>query len=225
MKHRNNDYRRRLRTEYSRMPEAAVIERARTSDSSAMEYLLYKYRSLVSTKARYYYLIGAETSDLIQIGMIGLWRAVIDYTPDKDISFLSFARICIERHIISSIKKATRMKQSPLNTAVSLDHQDQRGDQEGLPVVSACTPHHLQPLAVLIRREERAHMQSALQSVLSEFEWKVLNGYGKGKSYVEIADDLGCKTKSVDNALERIRSKATRKCLAHTMDASLADTV
>jgi len=213
MKPRNNDGRRRLNAEFGRLPERTVVERARGGDAGAMEYLLYRYRSLVSTKARYYYLIGAETSDLIQIGMIGLWRAVIDFTPDKDISFLSFARICIERHIISSIKKATRRKQAPLNMAVSLDHPDHTAEHETTLAESFPNPTHLQPLEMLLQREEKELMHTALQSVLSEFEWKVLSNYGLGLSYLEIADDLGCKPKAVDNALERIRSKASRRRL------------
>ena len=103
---------------YDRLPDQAAVMMAQSGDMSAVEHLLYKYRGLVRTKTRSYILMGGEKADLLQVGMIGLWQSVMDYSPRKDISFLSFARICIERHVITAIKAATRRKQSPLNSAV-----------------------------------------------------------------------------------------------------------
>src|SRR3972149_11312703 len=115
---------------YDGLGDQAIVAVAQEGEQSAAEYLLYKYRSLVRTKVRSYFLLGAEKEDLLQIGMIGLWQAIVDYRPDKDISFLSFARICIERHVITAIKTATRQKQSPLNTSVSLEYPSDDSESE-----------------------------------------------------------------------------------------------
>ena len=192
---------------FDRLSDQAIVEIAQTGDIGAAEHLLYKYRSLVRTKTRSYFLMGAEKEDLLQVGMIGLWQSIMDYSPDKEISFLSFARICIERHVITAIKTATRQKQFPLNSAISLDYCVEEADSDFNLEEILVSDLDLDPEEMLLRREDARNLQASLRRLLSDFEWKVLKLYHMGKSYREIADDLVCNTKSVDNALGRIKRK------------------
>jgi len=184
-----------------------VVSVAQAGDESASEYLLYKYRSLVRTKVRSYFLMGAEKEDLLQVGMIGLWQAIVDYRPEKEISFLSFARICIERHIITAIKTATRRKQAPLNSSVSLEYPSDDCDSDWSLSDILTADDSADPEELVLKREDTKRLQTMLRRLLSDFEWEVLSGYQIGKSYREIACELQCKTKSVDNALARIKRK------------------
>lgn len=195
------------RSRYMHLTDRDIVARAQAGEAHASEYLLYKYRGLVRTKVRSYFLMGAEKDDLLQIGMIGLWQAIIDYRAEKEISFLSFARICIERHVITAIKTATRQKQSPLNSSVSLEYPADDSDSEWSLADVLSTNETVDPEELLLQREERQRMEAMLRRMLSEFEWRVLLGYKVGKSYREIAWDLRCNTKSVDNALARIKRK------------------
>lgn len=200
---------------YDRLPDCKIVELAQSGDVRATEHLLYKYRSLVRTKTRSYFLMGAEKSDLIQVGMIGLWQSIMDYSPEQEISFISFARICIERHVITAIKTATRHKQSPLNNAVSLEYCVEENDSDfNLTEVLVCDAE-ADPEEILLRKEDGRRLREALRSLLSDFEWQVLRLYYRGRSYREIADDLECNTKSVDNALGRIK----RKVMGSTIEA------
>lgn len=194
-------------SQFDRLDDQIVVKLAQAGDIRASEFLLYKYRSLVRTKIRSYFLMGAEKDDLLQIGMIGLWQSIMDYTPEKEISFLSFARICIERHVITAIKTATRQKQSPLNTAISLEYCAEDNDSDFNLAEVLVSNTEADPEDVLIRREEGRALREALRTLLSSFEWEVLKRYHVGKSYREIAIDLECNTKSVDNALGRIKRK------------------
>ncbi|MEN6356128.1 MAG: RNA polymerase sporulation sigma factor SigH [Armatimonadota bacterium] len=194
---------------YDRLPDNMIVGLAQQGDICASEFLLYKYRSLVRTKIRSYFLMGAEKDDLLQIGMIGLWQSIMDYVPDKDISFLSFARICIERHVITAIKTATRRKQSPLNNAISLDYSVDESDVDFNLEEVLVSEIDLDPEDLLLRRESMKVLRETLQRLLSGFEWEVLKRYNLGKTYHEIAIDLACNTKSVDNALGRIKRKVS----------------
>lgn len=194
---------------FGRLADQAVVELAQAGDIRAAEHLLYKYRSLVRTKTRSYFLMGAEKEDLLQVGMIGLWQSIMDYSPEKEISFLSFARICIERHVITAIKTATRQKQFPLNSAISLDYCVEEADSDFNLEEILVSDLELDPEEMLLRREDARSLQDSLRRLLSDFEWRVLKLYHLGKSYREIAADLECNTKSVDNALGRIKRKVT----------------
>ncbi len=191
------------------MADREVVVRAQRGDDQAFEFLLYKYRNLVKTKVKSYFLIGAEKDDLLQVGMIGLWQAVVDFRSDKAISFPAFAKVCIQRHIITAIKTATRQKQQPLNTSLSLESpsEDPTADWN-LSDILTCD-ESLDPEEVVLRGEDTRALHDTLQQVLSDFEWRVLSGYQVGKSYREIATELHCKTKSVDNALARIKRKVS----------------
>lgn len=201
------DERKSVQNCYSNLSDQEIVRVAQAGAQSAAEHLLYKYRSLVRTKVRSYFLLGAEKEDLLQIGMIGLWQAILDYRSDKDISFLSFARICIERHVITAIKTATRQKQSPLNMSVSLEYPSDDSESEWNLAEILVSDDTVDPEELVLRREDSRRLHDMLRRLLSDFEWRVLAGYQVGKSYREIACELQCKTKSVDNALARIKRK------------------
>ncbi len=192
---------------YSDMADREVVVRAQRGEDQAAEFLLYKYRNLVKTKVKSYFLVGAEKDDLLQVGMIGLWQAVVDFRCDKAISFPAFAKVCIQRHIITAIKTATRQKQQPLNTSLSLESPSEDPSADwNLSDILTCD-ESLDPEDLVLRSEDTRTLHDTLQQVLSQFEWQVLSGYQIGKSYREIASELRCKTKSVDNALARIKRK------------------
>jgi RNA polymerase sporulation-specific sigma factor len=153
--------------------------------------------------------VGAEKEDLLQVGMIGLWQAIVDFRADKAISFPAFARICIQRHIITAIKTATRQKQVPLNTSLSLESSPEDSSSEWTLSDILTSDETIDPEDLVLRREDSKRLHETLQQLLSEFEWRVLIGYKVGKSYREIAVELRCKTKSVDNALARIKRKVS----------------
>jgi len=201
------------RSEYADLPDADVVELAQNGEEGASEYLLYKYRNLVRAKVKSYYLVGAEKEDLLQVGMIGLWQAIVDFRADKAISFPAFAKLCIQRHIITAIKTATRQKQIPLNTSLSLEApvDDSSCDWSLSDILATDTA--ADPEELVLRQEDAKLLHEILKRILSEFEWNVLSGYRLGKSYREIAAELRCKTKSVDNALARIKRKVSSVCV------------
>jgi len=194
---------------YERLPDYQIVEFAQDGRRDAAEHILYKYRNLVRSKVKSYFLVGAEREDLLQVGMIGLWQAIIDYRHDKATSFPAFAKVCIHRHIITAIKAATRQKQVPLNSSLSLEvpADDEQTEWSMSDVIQAS--HESDPERVMVRCEDSRRLRTLLGQMLSEFEWLVLAGYEMGKSYREIAIELDCKTKSVDNALMRIKRKVT----------------
>ena len=204
---RGSETPRSLQLRYAGQLDREIVERAQRGEDFAAEYLLYKYRNLVKTKVKSYFLIGAEKDDLLQVGMIGLWQAIIDFRADKAISFPAFAKVCIQRHIITAIKTATRQKQQPLNTSLSLEcpSDDPSADWNLSEILTS--ENALDPEDMVLRSEDTKELRDNLTRLLSEFEWRVLAGYQLGKSYREIADELTCKTKSVDNALARIKRK------------------
>ena len=192
------------------MTDAQIVEEAQSGlCEGAAEFLLYKYRNLVRNKVRSYFLVGAEKDDLLQVGMIGLWQAIVDYRADKAISFPAFARICIQRHIITAIKTATRQKQIPLNTSLSLESPADESNAEWSLSEILTSDETVDPEELVLKREDSMLLHEMLQQMLSDFEWRVLSGYKVGKSYREIAYELQCKTKSVDNALARIKRKVS----------------
>lgn len=202
-----------IRIEYQDLEDTIIVRRAQRGEETAAEFLLYKYRNLVRAKVKSYYLVGAEKEDLLQVGMIGLWQAIVDFQVEKAISFPAFAKLCIQRHIITAIKTATRQKQIPLNTSLSLEAPvDETATDWSLSDILA-TDNTTDPEELVLRREDAKLLHEILQRILSEFEWNVLAGYRIGKSYREIARELRCKTKSVDNALARIKRKVSCVCV------------
>ncbi len=200
----------RFASVFDGMQDEEVVEVARTGSVEAQEYLINKYKGFVKAKARSYFLIGADREDIIQEGMIGLYKAIRDFRSDKLTSFKAFAELCITRQIITAIKTATRQKHIPLNSYVSLNRPiyDEDSDRTLLDIMPS--DQVLDPEEVVISAEEIGRMEEQITEILSDLEWQVLNCYLDGKSYVEIADELQRHVKSVDNALQRVKRKLER---------------
>jgi RNA polymerase sporulation-specific sigma factor len=196
--------------EFQDMPDEEVVELARSGNDVALEYLINKYKNFVRAKARSYFLIGADREDIIQEGMIGLYKAIRDFKVEKLTSFRAFAELCITRQIITAIKTATRQKHIPLNSYVSLNKPiyDEDSDRTLLDVLSGTKVSD--PEELVISQEEFNAIEKKMGEFLSDLEWQVLNFYLEGKSYQEIADELGRHVKSVDNALQRVKRKLER---------------
>lgn len=195
---------------YHLLVDEEVVEFARNGDNIALEYLINKYKNFVRAKARSYFLIGADREDIIQEGMIGLYKAIRDFRTDKLSSFRAFAELCITRQIITAIKTATRQKHIPLNSYVSLNKPiyDEDSDRTLLDVISGSKI--TDPEELIISREEFDDIEEKMGEILSPLEWKVLMSYLEGKSYQEIAEELGRHIKSIDNALQRVKRKIER---------------
>ena len=189
-----------------------VVAMAKEGNDRALEYLLCKYQNFVKSKAKSYFLIGADKEDIYQEGMIGLFKAIRDFKDDKLASFKVFAELCITRQIITAVKTATRQKHIPLNTYISLNKPiyDEESDRTLLDIISGIKVSD--PVELIIDREEMENIESKIGEVLSSLEMEVLNSYLDGKSYQEIASDLDRQAKSIDNALQRVKRKL-EKCL------------
>ena len=192
---------------YEGMEDEDVINLYREGDLIAQEYLISKYKNFVRSKARSYFLIGADKEDIIQEGMIGLYKAIRDYRGDKQSSFRAFADLCITRQIITAIKTATRQKHIPLNSYVSLNKPiyDEESDRTLLDVISGI--HIADPEEIVINQEQMEDIEVKMGELLSSLEMEVLTFYLEGKSYQEIAEQLDRHVKSIDNALQRVKRK------------------
>jgi RNA polymerase sporulation-specific sigma factor len=186
-----------------------IVELARAGDEIALEHLLIRYKNFTRVKARSYFLVGADREDIVQEGMIGLYKAIRDFQAERQSSFRAFAELCITRQIITAIKSATRQKHIPLNSYVSLNrpvsHED--GDQDRVLVDVLATHASADPVELVISSEEVRSMQTSFSEILSDLEAHVLHMYLEGKSYQEIAAGLKRHVKSIDNALQRIKRK------------------
>lgn len=192
------------------MEDEAVVFLAKEGDKYAEEFLINKYKNFVRAKARSYFLIGADREDIIQEGMIGLFKSIRDYRGDKQASFRAFAELCITRQIITAIKTATRQKHIPLNSYVSLNKPiyDEESDRTLMDVISSARISD--PEALIISREEFDSIEGKMGEILSPLEWQVLMAYLDGKTYQEMAVDLKRHIKSIDNALQRVKRKLER---------------
>lgn len=196
--------------QYDSMMDEEIVELARAGSTVAQEYLINKYRNFVRAKARSYFLIGADREDIIQEGMIGLYKAIRDFKSDKLSSFRAFAELCVTRQIITAIKTATRQKHIPLNSYVSLNKPiyDEDSDRTLLDVISGSKI--TDPEELIISQEEFGDIEDKMGEILSDLEWRVLMSYLDGRSYQEIAADLNRHVKSIDNALQRVKRKLER---------------
>ena len=192
---------------FASLPDEEVVELCHQGNSVAEEFLLDKYKNFVRSKARSYFLVGADHEDIVQEGMIGLYKAIRDFRPDKLSSFRAFAELCITRQIITAIKTATRQKHIPLNNYVSLNKPlyDEESDRTLLDVIVEGQTSN--PEELIINRENLGNIHAKMNEVLSNLEQEVLNAYLDGKSYQEIAQTLGRHEKSIDNALQRVKRK------------------
>lgn len=194
-------------TDYENRADEELVAAVHEGDTDALEFLIHKYRNFVRAKARSYFLIGADREDIVQEGMIGLYKSVRDFRGDKLSSFKAFAELCITRQIITAIKTATRQKHIPLNSYVSLDKPiyDEDSDRTLLDVI--CTVRVSDPEELVIHQEEFDDIEGKMSELLSDLERKVLMLYLDGRSYQEIAVDLARHVKSIDNALQRVKRK------------------
>jgi RNA polymerase sporulation-specific sigma factor len=198
---------------YSKMLDEDLIKLAQKSDKSALDSLIDRYKETVNMKVSKYYINGAERDDIVQEGLIGLFKSIRSFKPDMDNSFKSFANLCIERQIITAIKGSNRQKHMPLNSYVSLSNptfENGDGDESGqlIDILDSNTVED--PLDTITKNEYYNYVEKTINESLSDFEKQVLNKYVEGQSYVQIAESLNSPVKSVDNAIQRIRKKTTK---------------
>lgn len=198
---------------FSKSTDEDLIELIKSGDKLALEHLINRYKDLVNIKVSKYYIVGAEREDIIQEGLIGLYKAIKSYQADKQNSFKSFASICIERQLITAIKTSNRQKHMPLNSYISLNKDAYENDDDGshADLMGILDANIIEdPLDMITKKEYYQLVENTIDKSLSSFEKKVLNCYIQGESYGEIAQKLDTPVKSIDNAIQRIRKKAIK---------------
>jgi RNA polymerase sporulation-specific sigma factor len=202
------------------LADLQLVMRARNGDGKALDELMRRYQGFVRLKASSYFLAGGDAEDLIQEGLVGLYKAVRDFRADKETSFRSFAELCVTRQIITAIKTATRFKHAPLNTYVSFSHTPAGQEDSDCTLGDALPgPGVDDPVVCVISTEELQSLVFCLGTGLSPLESDALRLYLEGNSYEEMAEDLGCDTKTIDNALQRVK----RKVLQHQQERQVID--
>ena len=193
--------------DYQKLDDEQLVALVHQGDGEALDFLIHKYQTFVRAKARSYFLVGADREDIVQEGMIGLYKAVRDFKGDKLSSFKAFAELCITRQMITAIKTATRQKHIPLNSYVSLDKPiyDDESDRTLMDVLSGTQA--TDPEELIVNREEVDDIELKMAELLSDLERKVLALYLDGRSYQEISEELNRHVKSIDNALQRVKRK------------------
>ena len=199
--------------EYDKMTDEELIKLSKKDDKSALDFLIERYKETVNIKVSKYYINGAEKEDIVQEGLIGLFKAIKSFDPDKDNSFKNFANLCIERQVITAVKGSNRQKHLPLNSYVSLNNptfENNEGETENslIDVLDVNTVED--PLDTITKNEYFKNVEKTIDKSLSSFEKQVLNKYVEGQSYAQIAESLKSPVKSVDNAIQRIRKKTTK---------------
>ena len=209
-----------MNNNYNNMSDEELLEAIKKDDTQALDFLICKYKDLVNSKVNKYFIIGAEKEDIIQEGLIGLYKAIKDYNPDKQNSFKSFANLCIERQLITAIKSSNRRKHMPLNSYLSLNmtaYENEDGNNETQVMDVLETNIIEDPLDTITKKEYMSNVENVIDNSLSDFEKKVLNRYIQGESYVKIAEKLDAPVKSVDNAIQRIRKKTAKSLNSDNM--------
>ena len=196
--------------EYEKLSDEQLIDRLRGGEGEISEYICEKYKNLVRSKAKSMFILGGDTEDLIQEGMIGLFKAVRDYDSGRDASFYTFAELCISRQLYTAVQAAGRKKHLPLNSYVSLygnEDGEKKGKEPEELLEEISDSARLNPEELFLDRERTEYLESAIEKELSPFEKQVLDLYLTGMSYSEIARVLGREEKSTDNALQRLKGK------------------
>ena len=196
--------------QFEKMSDEQLVEQVHQGNTDALDFLITKYRLFVKSKAKSYFLIGADKEDIVQEGMIGLYKAIRDFKGDKLSSFRAFAELCITRQIITAIKTATRQKHIPLNSYVSLDKPIYDEESERTLMDIIISPVTNDPERIIINQEDYSRLEHKMGEVLSELELQVLSRYLAGQSYYEISGELNRHVKSIDNALQRVKRKLER---------------
>ena len=195
---------------YKEKSDEDLINIIKSGDKLALDFLINKYKELVNMKVSKFFMIGAEKEDIIQEGLIGLFKAVKSYNPEKQNSFKTFANLCIERQLITAIKTSNRQKHMPLNSYLSLNTSAYENDEEA-DLLDIFDAHKVEdPLETITKQEYYSSVEKAIDKSLSDFEKQVLNRYMQGESYMQIAEKLETPIKSIDNAIQRIRKKAIK---------------
>ncbi len=198
--------------QYTNLTDEQIVLKIKQGDEKALSYLLEKYKNLVNIKVGRYFIIGAEKEDIMQEGMIGLFKAIRNFKEEKQNTFKSFANICIERQLITAIKSSNRQKHMPLNSYLSLNTAAyDNNEEDSVELIDTFDSKTIEdPLETVMKQEYYQEVENAVNKNLSKFEKQVLNQFIKGESYVTIAQKLDAPVKSVDNAIQRIRKKATK---------------
>lgn len=198
--------------EYSKMTDEEIIKEIRNGDKQALSYLMNKYKEMVNLKVGKYFMVGAEKEDIVQEGLIGLFKAIKTFNAEKNNTFKTFANMCIERQLITAIKSSNRQKHMPLNSYLSLNMSAYDNEEEnGAELMDTFDSKTIEdPLETIINKEYYSEIEKSIDKTLSQFEKQVLDRYMKGESYVTIAKRLDSPVKSVDNAIQRIRKKAMK---------------
>lgn len=198
-------------SDYKQHTDGELIDRLRRGEEPIMDYICDKYKNLVRSKAKSMFILGADNEDLIQEGMIGLFKAVRDFDSGRDASFYTFAELCISRQMYTAVRASKRQKHLPLNTYVSLDRDNrggEDGDRENLVLSEQLADRReLSPEELFLDKERVAYLEKAIEDELSDFERQVLDLYMTGMSYAQIAKVLGRDEKATDNALQRLKAK------------------
>ena len=199
-------------SKYQNLEDEQIIEQIKQGDEEALSYILEKYKNLVNIKVSKYFMVGAEKEDVVQEGMIGLFKAIKSYNSEKQNSFNSFANICIERQLITTIKSSNRQKHIPLNSYLSLNTAAyDNNEDDSVELIDTFNSNTIEdPLETIMKQEYYNEVETAVNKNLSKFEKQVLDRYLKGESYVKIAEKLDSPVKSIDNAIQRIRKKAIK---------------
>ena len=202
-------------SKYQNLEDEQIIEQIKQGDEEALSYILEKYKNLVNIKVSKYFMVGAEKEDVVQEGMIGLFKAIKSYNSEKQNSFKSFANICIERQLITTIKSSNRQKHIPLNSYLSLNTAAyDNNEDDSVELIDTFNSNTIEdPLETIMKQEYYNEVETAVNKNLSKFEKQVLDRYLKGESYVKIAEKLDSPVKSIDNAIQRIRKKAVKNIL------------
>ncbi len=199
--------------EFDKLDDVTLVKMTRQGDKKALDYLLNKYTDIVNMKAGKYFIVGAEKEDIMQEGLIGLFKAIKSFDPEKQSSFKTFANLCIERQLQTAIKTSMRQKHIPLNSYLSLNISayDENDDTTLFDVFDSNTIED--PLDTVTQKEYYKFIEERIDETLSDFEKQVLHRYTDGESYTEIANKLNAPVKSVDNAIQRIRKKTIKNLL------------
>ena len=207
----NNNYINKYTENYSNIKDEDLIRKIKSGDNNALDYLLKKYQEVVNMKVSRYFIIGAEKEDIIQEGLIGLYKAIKSFDPEKQNSFKSFANLCIERQLITAIKSSNRQKHMPLNSYLSLKMSAYDDDDDDTSIYDIFDANIIEdPLDTITKKEYYKSVENIIEKSLSTFEKNVLNELVNGSSYTAIAQKLDSPVKSVDNAIQRIRKKTMK---------------
>ena len=207
----NNNYINKYTENYSNMKDEDLIRKIKSGDNDALDYILKKYQEVVNMKVSRYFIIGAEKEDIIQEGLIGLYKAIKSFDPEKQNSFKSFANLCIERQLITAIKSSNRQKHVPLNSYLSLNMSAYDNEDDDTSIYDIFDANIIEdPLDTITKKEYYKSVEDIIDKSLSIFEKNVLNELVNGSSYTAIAQKLDSPVKSVDNAIQRIRKKTMK---------------